>query len=910
MPKLDKDVETDAEVDVDDASNNSNDKKKDRKKLKKFKSFDSDSKTIDGGKKKVAFTEIDPEKYIELEPNTSDSDAEKNKESGAGASKEKVQKVKSEAVNGDKKIVITFGRMNPPTTGHEKLVRALNKTAKRVGGEAAIYLSHSQDAKKNPLSYKDKLIWAQKAFGDVVKKSSARNIIEVLKELDSAYTDVTIVVGSDRVKEFDTLANKYNGKEYNFKSIQTVTAGERDPDSEGVDGMSASKMRELAKDGKISNFLMGLPNKLAINQKSSKALYTLTRKGMGIREATDHVNRAKSAIEREKASDKAKHDRMLDRARILATRDQNKMTEENLDEALSRAARRKRGLLMKRLAKRIAMRRKIMMRKKADIGRLKMRAHKKALLKVKHIVAGKRDYNTLSIDQKMKIDDKAKTKKGLIDRLAKRLLPQVKQAEKERMQRRMVREEKVNEAIPLAAPLVGLAARGVAKTAGRYLAKKATKAVAKKVAKRVAVGAAGAVGQAAAAAAIPAAAAAYTAKKAKDKLDGNKEKKESVREIITQEGYLGAKGEKGRDYRNAGTFDKDTAYSHAKKHNGVVHKDPSGKYLVKHGRGKHVSEENLNKSYHKGLSKSTQSKRQAQFDKQAKMSDNNPAAYKPAPGDATAKTKTSKHTKTFAKMFGEAKTPLDKKVESKRKQEETQLKRPHQALTKENQVKFDGRFSQFKKWKNVPASQVHEELNDLIEQVDFIFESNPKAALQNKAEKTGISYSILKQVFDRGVAAWKTGHRPGTTPAQWGLARVNSFATKSSGTWGKADKDLAAKVRKEEVSIESTTNEISDFKRREIEYELRNEPDELRFGRRRTSRTSYRPRSKQTHTVHINGKPWKKADNERHAQAILKTLQKKGVDSKVVVTNEEGGAGEWGTNKLVRKYKKDTPGEK
>ena len=74
-------------------------------------------------------------------------------------------------------------------------------------------------------------------------------------------------------------------------------------------------------------------------------------------------------------------------------------------------------------------------------------------------------------------------------------------------------------------------------------------------------------------------------------------------------------------------------------------------------------------------------------------------------------------------------------------------------------------------------------------------ESGTKKALQKKADKTGMPYSILKQVFDRGVAAWKSGHRPGTTPAQWGFARVNSFATKSKGTWGGADKDLAAKVR-------------------------------------------------------------------------------------------------------------------
>jgi hypothetical protein len=140
----------------------------------------------------------------------------------------------------------------------------------------------------------------------------------------------------------------------------------------------------------------------------------------------------------------------------------------------------------------------------------------------------------------------------------------------------------------------------------------------------------------------------------------------------------------------------------------------------------------MKKSYASGLSKSTNTKRAAQFKKQAKMDDDNPAAYKPAPGDATAKTKTSKHTKKFKDMYGEMKE---------------------------------------------------------------LEESNVKAALQKKADKSGMPYGILKKVFDRGVAAWRTGHRPGTNPTQWGLARVNSFATKSSGTWGGADKDLAAKVR-------------------------------------------------------------------------------------------------------------------
>jgi len=147
-----------------------------------------------------------------------------------------------------------------------------------------------------------------------------------------------------------------------------------------------------------------------------------------------------------------------------------------------------------------------------------------------------------------------------------------------------------------------------------------------------------------------------------------------------------------------------------------------------------------NKAYHKGLGKSTQDKRQAQFNKQTKMDDDNPAAYKPAPGDKTAKTKPSKHTKKFKAMFGE--------------------------------------------------------FADHITFEDFMVkEGGSDAALKKKADKSGMPLGILKQVFNRGVAAWKTGHRPGTNPTQWGLARVNSFVTKSSGTWGKADKDLAAKVR-------------------------------------------------------------------------------------------------------------------
>jgi hypothetical protein len=108
------------------------------------------------------------------------------------------------------------------------------------------------------------------------------------------------------------------------------------------------------------------------------------------------------------------------------------------------------------------------------------------------------------------------------------------------------------------------------------------------------------------------------------------------------------------------------------------------------------------------------------------------------------------------------------------------------------------RFKRYKPKVNIYESTetYMDDLYDLMESIETLFE-NPEEGLKNKAEKTGISYGILKKVYDRGVAAWRTGHRPGTTPSQWGFARVNSFATKGKGTWGKADSDLAARVRKE-----------------------------------------------------------------------------------------------------------------
>jgi hypothetical protein len=179
------------------------------------------------------------------------------------------------------KAVFTFGRMNPPTVGHDKLVNKIRTVARKEGGQPFIYLSQTQDKKKNPVNYNDKIKFAKKAFGSkLVVKTSAKTIIAVMQELEKkGYKDVILVVGSDRVSSFKDLLNKYNGKDYTFDSITITSAGQRDPDADDVSGMSASKMRQLAKDEEMDDFRNGLPSAL---QKNAKDVYNAVRNGMGL----------------------------------------------------------------------------------------------------------------------------------------------------------------------------------------------------------------------------------------------------------------------------------------------------------------------------------------------------------------------------------------------------------------------------------------------------------------------------------------------------------------------------------------------------------------------------------------------------------------------------------------------------
>ena len=188
-------------------------------------------------------------------------------------------------------IVFAYGRFNPPTTGHEKLIQKVVSVAGT--NDYRIYPSHSQNPKKDPLPQALKTAYMRKMFRKYARNivvTKSRNLIEIVVELyDLGYKNITMVAGSDRVKAFTAMINDYNGVEgkkhgyYKFDSIKVISAGERDPDSEGVEGMSASKMRAAASDGNYDDFIKGLPSGFS----DSKKLYRDVRKHMGIREERD-----------------------------------------------------------------------------------------------------------------------------------------------------------------------------------------------------------------------------------------------------------------------------------------------------------------------------------------------------------------------------------------------------------------------------------------------------------------------------------------------------------------------------------------------------------------------------------------------------------------------------------------------
>ena len=183
-------------------------------------------------------------------------------------------------------LTVVFGRFNPPTVGHDKLL----KSAKRIsaGGDVKIYPSRSQDPKKNPLDPNNKVSFMKKMFPEfeenIIDDKDMKSIFDVLVTAnEDGYTSVNIIVGSDRQAEFENLAQKYNGDLYTFDEIRVVSAGVRDADAEGVEGMSASKMRKAVLDNDFDSFRRGTPKTL--DDADTKALFNAVRQGMQVKKS-------------------------------------------------------------------------------------------------------------------------------------------------------------------------------------------------------------------------------------------------------------------------------------------------------------------------------------------------------------------------------------------------------------------------------------------------------------------------------------------------------------------------------------------------------------------------------------------------------------------------------------------------
>lgn len=662
-----------------------------------------------------------------------------------------------------KTAVVGWGRMNPITSGHEKLVNKIKEVARKEGGFPVIFLTHSQDAKKNPLSYNDKVMLARKAFGNIIQKTNSKTIIQAMQELQKKFNKVILVVGADRISEFETLLNKYNGKDFTFDSIDVVSAGDRtDPDSDAAkemtaDTMSASVMRKLASQGDFETFQKGLPSKL---KPIAQDVYDMVRGGMKIAEALE------------------------------------------LDEAvLDRQARRQRAITMRRYKSKIAAGRKKAMRKAATQDKLEARARKKAIKIVRKKVASQQgaDYENLDVAQKMIIDKKVAKRKAVIDRIAKKMLPKVRQADRAR---RSGKAFSVNEEFDL-----------------------------------------------------------------------------------------------------------------------------------------FLEESAPTKRFHELRKKDGSVKLDGRF-------------------------------RAFKKKKIEEETPLqasEKRLKNQHKSERENLKREHE--NEVDNLKTRGLRMQIRK---INTEEVEFESDfdilNMIEEISYeinesilLDEEKSEEGLKTKAEKSGMPLSVLKQVYDRGVAAWNEGERPGTTPQQWGYARVNSFVTKSKGTWGGTDKDLAAKVQKEEVEMKESLWANIHAKRKRIKagsgermrkpgsegaptaqnfkdakedveldsfFDL-NEAFELAeasmldkalaaihkhvtAGKDLNDMAFHvsRARDVEFSTQELRRKYIAKFGDPEEAKAKAKiSPEVRARLKKKFGFNEEGGAGDRGTPKVTKRYKKDTPGE-
>jgi shikimate kinase len=681
-----------------------------------------------------------------------------------------------------KSVTFTFGRFNPPTIGHEKLITQVIKIAR--GGDYKIFVSQSNNPKSDPLQYKEKVGIMRKMFPkyarNIILDAKLKTVFDISVSLyKQGYNDVTMVIGSDRIKEFKTLLLKYNGTKarhgfYEFDNISFESAGERDPDSDDVSGMSASKMRAAAVSGDFQAFADGLPKSFG----DKLSVFNLLRKRMGLKEMSNfrkHIQLPTVSEKRESyiageifnKGDKV-YCQKSNAYFTIAERYSNYVVsvigtkyfindlEEYLDENVKYHA---------GLSKSTKDKRKAQFKKQAKMDDDNPAAYKPApgdaTAKTKPSKYTTKFKDMFGEDDEPCWDTHKQV--GLKKKNGKMVPNCVPKEGTIPMFRDMFVEDKN--------PIVDTEDNVEEGVDDPAIFKSVFLAGGPGSGKSFTVGKTGL------------AAIGFKIVNSDDKFEAALKKADLE---PTPDNIFSPKGQKLRGRAKELTAKQQELYINGRL--GLV-VDGTGKNYAKIKTqaealkkiGYDIAMIFVNTDLETALKRNRERARSLTDKKVEEM-------WK----------EVQSNLGKFQSFFGSNFIIVDNSEGSNIEKATTAAYKKILKFSKQ-----DPKNSIAKKW---IAKQLGEERIPLI--------AENKKGIQNKADKTGISYSILKKVFDRGVAAWRTGHRPGTTPSQWGFARINSFAT-GGKTRTTADKDLWAqhKGKKKEALEYGTTKGTNAYKK-------------------------------------------------------------------------------------------------
>ena len=711
--------------------------------------------------------------------------------------------------------VFTFGRFNPPTTGHEKLIDALaREQGKNPGAPMYVYPSHSQNAKKDPLPHNKKVAYMKKMFSKYkknIKVSRARNVFDIAVELhNKGHKAVVMVVGSDRVNEFDNLLNKYNGEEgrhgfYGFDDIKVVSAGERDPDAEGVEGMSASKMRAAASANDFDQFKLGLPKGFADGEK----LFNDVRKFMGIKE---EFNLTLEELNRD----------LYIRGEIWNVGDVVKTTDGDEGTIIRKGT----NYVVFEDLRRVWLHNLEEVRKTKQDSDIKDREGTQPA----KYYAKDADGDEMSVatkkararhfDQKKSGpapgDSGADTKPSKHTKKFKQMYGETDEGLWDNIRKKKARiargsGEKMRKPGEKGAPTPDQIKRAKGESVTEEMkCPPATQDVKINTTNRDA-----------------------TIKNFnygplnvdepgdywKDIAKYWKTTEEAAKKSVCNNCVAFDVSPRMLECMPGETSDDDGRLGYCWMHHFKCH---SARACHTWAKGGPITEDEKSYDWQKraGMDerKLTAGEKDKLMDLEKEVSKKDFIdRYGKEEGESIYYATLTKMAKQHAEEIHEM--SIGKAIRDKiynmthPKKMDNLIKSYADAVAADTKGRHGNSFHAGEVVRKsgaktgVDTRQLMNYVNSLVKKgdlpatlkaqddIDEEILDEKIAGLVTKAKKTGMPYGILKKVYDRGMAAYKTGHRPGTTAQQWAFARVNSFTTKSKGTWGKADADLAAKVR-------------------------------------------------------------------------------------------------------------------